>query len=624
MKAKEVLRQYANGERDFRRHNLRGANFKGKDLVGADFSECDIRGANFAGANLRGAKFCGAKAGLQKRWATFWVLASCGLSAISGLLLAFAVSLVVSLYTSDTGLISVKHPLNFALAIIVFIGLFTLILIRNLIAGLATINIAVFCGEFASFDSTLIRAFAIIVPVIVAIAIAEAITIAVVKSRFGVFAVVLISFFAIVGAIAFSIALATIGTAVVVKVIAYSVSVILFSSYVSWRAMHGDRRDTWIKALAISLPGLTATRFHGADLTDANFTRANLKLANFRQARLIRTCWRDARQINRICHDLSYLANPQICQLLITGEGRGLNCDRLDLRGINLQEAKLANASFIDADLSQSNLKGADLFEAKLVRTNLDLTDLSEASLTGSYIEDWGITHRTNLDEVKCEYIYLKLPTEGDRVSNRIPPSEQGKFGEGDFNIFIRSVLDTLDLYHKQNINAGVAITVLKGLTKDYPVCFELVGIEKRGNDQFLIRLKVFGKLSDFKIRREYYARYEQTLPLFDPKGLLPSTEKLVADIIEQVKQNPGTHIENLYNQGIMIEGDRIINTRGGDAIGNILGDSSTINSTVTQTINQLPDSPTDQPGIKELLVELQNKIAAANLDEEDKALAEH
>jgi len=38
MKASEVLRRYANRERDLRRANLRGQSFKG-DLSGVDFSE---------------------------------------------------------------------------------------------------------------------------------------------------------------------------------------------------------------------------------------------------------------------------------------------------------------------------------------------------------------------------------------------------------------------------------------------------------------------------------------------------------------------------------------------------------------------------------------------------------
>ena len=64
MKATELLKQYAEGKRDFKGTNLRGQNFSGKDLSWCDFSECDIQGANFVGANLTGAKFIVSTAGL--------------------------------------------------------------------------------------------------------------------------------------------------------------------------------------------------------------------------------------------------------------------------------------------------------------------------------------------------------------------------------------------------------------------------------------------------------------------------------------------------------------------------------------------------------------------------------
>ena len=52
MRAQEVLRRYAAGERDFPCLNLRGQSFQGQNLAGADFSESDIREANLRGANL--------------------------------------------------------------------------------------------------------------------------------------------------------------------------------------------------------------------------------------------------------------------------------------------------------------------------------------------------------------------------------------------------------------------------------------------------------------------------------------------------------------------------------------------------------------------------------------------
>lgn len=73
-------------------------------------------------------------------------------------------------------------------------------------------------------------------------------------------------------------------------------------------------------------------------------------------------------------------------------------------------------------------------------------------------------------------------------------------------------------------------------------------------------------------------------------------------NLTQEQKQNmTGTY----HNQS------RNVSTGGGDAIGIIQGDNSTISGTVAKTINQLPDSSSEQPGIKELLVQLQEAIAA-------------
>ena len=68
MKAKEVLKRYKAGERNFQGVNLRGQSFKGENLSGADFSGADftnakIQGTKFTNATLIKANFTGAECG---------------------------------------------------------------------------------------------------------------------------------------------------------------------------------------------------------------------------------------------------------------------------------------------------------------------------------------------------------------------------------------------------------------------------------------------------------------------------------------------------------------------------------------------------------------------------------
>jgi uncharacterized protein YjbI with pentapeptide repeats len=98
-------------------------------------------------------------------------------------------------------------------------------------------------------------------------------------------------------------------------------------------------------------------------------------------------------------------------RLAIFKQGKSASFDYGDLRGINLQDADLEDASFIGADLSSSTLNGANLTRAKLVHTQLYNSDLGEACLTGAYLEGWGISVDTNLEGIQCEYAYMRLPT---------------------------------------------------------------------------------------------------------------------------------------------------------------------------------------------------------------------
>lgn len=82
MKASEVLKRYAAGQRNFQRVDLRRQSFEGEDLSNVDFSEANIRGTNFTKTNLENCQFCGVKAGQSKIYKFILIIAVWLISAL--------------------------------------------------------------------------------------------------------------------------------------------------------------------------------------------------------------------------------------------------------------------------------------------------------------------------------------------------------------------------------------------------------------------------------------------------------------------------------------------------------------------------------------------------------------
>ncbi|QKQ73380.1 pentapeptide repeat-containing protein [Nostoc sp. TCL240-02] len=105
-------------------------------------------------------------------------------------------------------------------------------------------------------------------------------------------------------------------------------------------------------------------------------------------------------------------------------------------------------------------MQDADLSRAKLKQTQLDGTDFTGATLTGAYVEDWGITTDTNFDGVKCEYVYMRLPTKENPDPHRKPDNRQEVFAPGEFNLsrhkLIRTDLTKADLSDADLSNADL------------------------------------------------------------------------------------------------------------------------------------------------------------------------
>ncbi|MBD2565628.1 MULTISPECIES: pentapeptide repeat-containing protein [Nostoc] len=585
---------------DFSGRNLRGRSFKGQNLEGVNFSGADIRGADFTGANLKGANFSHATAGLQRHWAIFLVCVSLLLSGFSGILLAFAHELINIIFDSS----SQKNQIAGWAALIVIIVAFIVILRQG-------------------FNSAVVGA----IPITFAAAIAGAIAGARTIVFAGVMTGVLVGTIgiAIAGAIAGAIVdvgagliVVIIGTAILAAIDDITAAIMcagcLFISYIVLQAMEGDEKYSLIWNIAVAFAASGGTSFYNADLTDANFTAATLKSTDFRKANLTRTCFNKTKKLDLVRPGTTYLQKAKVVNVLVTGQGQDKNFDRDDLRGVNFQEANLVDASFIGADLSGANLQDADLSRAKLVQTQLNGTDLTGATLTGAYIQDWGITTDTKFDGVRCEYVYMRLPTKENPDPLRKPDNHKEVFADGEFGDFIQPIFDTLDLYHNQGVDPRAIAISFKQLAENHPEAeLEIVAMEKRGQDKFLLRAKTAGTADKSQLSAEYFDSYNQLkgLPEREIKLLLAEKdnqirrlENMVMTALERPSFYSNTQIEKV-NTMTNNPGGISQNVSGGSVNGGMQAAQGNNNVQTSTTYS----SPEQKQNLAEAAAEIQQLL---------------
>jgi uncharacterized protein YjbI with pentapeptide repeats len=414
------------------------------------------------------------------------------------------------------------------------------------------------------------------------------------------------------------------------------------SIYAGWRACIGDKKYDSVRKIAIALAATGGTSFYNADLTNTDFTGATLNSTDFRKANLTRTCFYKAKKLDLVRPGTSYLQYANLRQVLTTGQGQDKNFDRLDLRGVNFQKAYLTDTSFVGTDLSKANLQDTDLSRAKLVETQLNGTDFTGATLTGTYIEDWNITSQTNFTGVRCEYIYMQLPTKENPDPLRKPDNHKEVFADGEFGDFIKPIFDTLDLYHNQGVDPRAIAISFKQLAENHPEAeLRIVGMEVKGEDKFLLRAETATNVDKSELSAEYFGNYNciKALPEIEIKLLLAEKDNRIRSLETMVI----TALErpNFYSNTQVGQVDTMTNNPGGFSVGgsvggdvkNLQGDNnSTIqgdnnqgvlgdNNQVTQQNQMGVDAETSltKEDVVKLLVELEALVKSAELPAETK-----
>ncbi|NES86562.1 MAG: pentapeptide repeat-containing protein [Moorea sp. SIO2B7] len=387
-------------------------------------------------------------------------------------------------------------------------------------------------------------------------ALAVALAVAVAGTLAGTLAVALAGTLAVAGGGAVAVALAGAEAVALAVALAAALALALLGTYLGWRALKGDPRDAWIRSIAIAFATTRGTSFYKADLTDADFTGATLKSTDLRETIITHTCWKNTIKFDQARPGTSYLQYENIRQLLITREGQDKNFDNFNLRGINLKGANLQDASFIGTKLNRANLQDANLSRAKLVQTQLDKADLTGATLTGATIEDWGITSHTQLQGVRCRYVFMRLPTNDNPNPRRKPDNWEEEFEDGDFTDFIKPIVDTLDLYHNQDVDPRAIAISFKQLAENNPDAeLEIMAMEKRGKDKFLLRAATAPSADHSKLNTEYFTTYNNIKALVEAKAQVLLAEKdsrilSLETMIQTALQRPSFYAEAYNHQG--------------------------------------------------------------------------
>jgi len=211
-----------------------------------------------------------------------------------------------------------------------------------------------------------------------------------------------------------------------------------------WRQNHNnyeivaDLTGANLSGLSIIGADLGRANLMGANLIGANLTEANLRMANLSEANLAgaNITGGDLRMANL---RMANLSETNLTEADITGAYLSLaNLRMAYLSGANLSETNLKMTYLGGAILTDANLKMANLNGANLEGTQALNANFKQAIFTGSCLENWQINKATNLNDVICDYVYLRHHQQERCPSNR-------NFVTGEFTKLFQTALDTVD-----------------------------------------------------------------------------------------------------------------------------------------------------------------------------------
>lgn len=513
MKANRVLTLYAEGRRDFRGLDLQRQVFREKNLSGSDFSGCDIRSTKFENVNLTDSKFNDVLAGIHPVYKSISYIVLLGSGLLSGFISSLLSSLLISEESANffVGVLSLSAVLVFLLSTR-FFGMARALFISAVLYGsfgtLSGIVSVLFdypgLGEQAiSAASTCVLSVGVAGTLIFFLAFVLATInsrrrISTFLSGFSVLAVILVPSFS-----SHKVAQEIKASSVLLPIM-ITAFLSLFCFYLAKQSFRENPKFNHVREAVLSISSLLATSFSGSILCKASFCRAKLKNSNFQAKNLDKILLSEAESLDLVMWGKSGLKDTRVQDLLSTRIGsrkifEGCDLSRTDLSGIDFTEATLKKANLVRANLQETCLERANLALA-----NVTEVDFTRARLSGACIENWTMDSSTIFKGVDCRYVYRREPGE-----DRHPRT--GDFPQGGFERFYQVVLDTVELFFENGIDQSSFEKALSDLQLKYGGT-SLKGIEKYGENSFIVKLKTLEEIDKTALSQEFWASYSDAL----------------------------------------------------------------------------------------------------------------
>jgi uncharacterized protein YjbI with pentapeptide repeats len=273
-----------------------------------------------------------------------------------------------------------------------------------------------------------------------------------------------------------------------------------------------DLSGTNLSGLDLSRFDLSGANLQGADLSGTNLSGLDLSRFDLSGANLSGT----------------NLSGANLSGTNLSGANlSGLDLSRFDLSGAKLSGTNLSGANLSGLDLSRFDLSGAKLGGANLSGANLSKTqalgtDFTGAKFTGACLEDWNINSATKLDNIDCQYIYLKRDKQEPRPSS-------GEFAPGEFTKLFQKALETVDLIFTNGIDWKAFLLSFQELQAEYgEENLSVQAIEKKNGGAFVIRLEVRPEANKAEIEFREKELYQQHIFLMEAQ--IKNQENLLND----------------------------------------------------------------------------------------------